>query len=190
MTEQKCEDEKQLESELCKRILPRDPHALEQVRIDNSTSDARNLADLIGDKDFELLADTSNWNQHKNVLIDITGNMTPDVVIRSTSSGENRTIIEVKYTHVLGYGRADSQVIRYFLHLLATTLQRKNGGDIRRALILAAPDSWFENRRNSEDWGYFMRTYKDIAGAFDITLGEIRLPLPVAARSKLSISAH
>jgi hypothetical protein len=35
-----------------------------------------------------------------------------------------------------------------------------------------------------------MRTYKDIAGAFDITLGEIRLPLPVAARSKLSISAH
>ena len=170
--------EKALETALCDRIAGRNRAELGQILVRNSSTKFHSFADLIGDKEFTVLQDKSEWNQHKNLLVDISGGMTPDIVIRSKATNQNRIIIEVKNAASLGYGRVDSQVIRYFLHLLGTTLQDASKTDIRRALILAAPDSWFDVARNREDWQYFLDTYKDIARAFDITLGEIRLPLP------------
>lgn len=170
-------DEKALETVLCDRIAGKKRAELEQILIHKSNTEFHDLAALIGDREFTVLQDRSEWNQHKNLLVDISGGMTPDIVIRSNATNQNRIIIEVKSSAPLGCGRVDSQVIRYFLHLLGTTLQDASKTDIRRALILAAPDCWFDVARNRDDWQYFLDTYKDIARAFDITLGEIRLPL-------------
>jgi len=109
-------------------------------------------------------------------MVDVIGGMTPDIVIRSLMTDQNRIIIEVKESQTLNYGTSDSQVIRYFLHLLSTTEQTPSGKtDIRRAIILAAPTTWFESTRTGDDWKYFLRAYADLARAFNITLGEIHL---------------
>lgn len=83
----------------------------------------------------------------------------------------------MKKTRPLGYGKFDSQAIRYLLHLLATTQQRPHGiaTDIRRAIVLAAPPSWFGVKDNRDAWHYFLQTYAALAATFDVTLAELHV---------------
>jgi hypothetical protein len=164
----------QREKEIEGRILDRLKDGPAGLEIQNSTSDAKNLATLLGKHRPTVLRDTSAWNLHSNFMQDVIGNMTPDIVLRSPLSGQNRIYIEVKDTEPLGYGIEDSQIARYFLHLLATTTRGpKEGNDIRRAVLLCAPAAWFKVKGNAETWNNFLRRFSGLATAFDITLGEL-----------------
>jgi hypothetical protein len=168
--------EKDLEFEIC-RVLHRgqsERSVLKTLVLRNSTSDAASAWDLIGAHRYTVFEDTSEWNPYPELMVDLTGGMTPDIVIRSGENGhENRIYIEVKETRKLSYGDVDSQAVRYFLHLLATTRKKPASIDIRRALLLAAPAAWFEREQTVKAWRYFLQTYKGLATVFDITLGEI-----------------
>ena len=112
---------------------------------------------------------------------DLFGNLTVDIVIRSNRTQDdvkNRILIEVRD---LNYGLADSQVTRYLLHLLVTTVRDSDA--MRRAVLLAAPRSWFEReaaRGERSKWRYFLDHYTGLAQQFDVALGAImieQLPL-------------
>jgi hypothetical protein len=171
--------EKDLESKLTEKLehAQNDQAVLNEIWITNGTSEAETLYDLIGGRQYKIFKDTDEWNQNKDMMVDLMGAMVPDIVLRSEGSGENRIYIEVKETTPLAYGREDSQIIRYFLHLLAITTNkpRRCPDDIRRAVLLAAPSPWFDVPKNAEVWEYFLETYQGLATAFDVTLGEIRL---------------
>ncbi len=173
-------DEKELEHRLCDGLRSgvASSAALASLAFTNSTSDAKTVADLTGTMPYEVIQDHSEWNPFPQFMVDVIGGMTPDVVLRSSVSGENRIYIEVKKTGPLGYGRADSQVVRYFMHLLATTRRKPASAlaDIRRAVVLAAPFWWFTNAKNGDVWRFFLETYSPLAGAFDVTLAELHLP--------------
>ncbi len=164
----------QREKKIEGRILARLNDGSAQLEIQNSTSDAKSLAALLGQHRPAVLPDTSAWNLHPNFMQDVIGGMIPDIVLRSTLSGQNRISIEVKDTKRLGYGIEDSQIARYFLHLLATTTRGPKGGkDIRRAVLLCAPAAWFKVRANARTWNHFLGCFSGLATAFDITLGEL-----------------
>jgi hypothetical protein len=165
----------QREKEIEGRILARLKDGVAGLEIQNSTSDAKNLAILLGRRRSTVLHDTNEWNLHPNFFMqDVIGGMVPDIVLRSTLSGQNRIYIEVKGTDPLGYGIEDSQITRYFLHLLATTTRfPREGADIRRAVLLCAPAAWFKVKRNAETWNHFLTCFSGLATAFDITLGEL-----------------
>ncbi|MGB7283994.1 MAG: hypothetical protein WBE13_17140 [Candidatus Acidiferrum sp.] len=164
----------QREKEIETRILDRLRYDPARLEIQNSTSDAKNLATLLGQHRPNVLPDTSEWNLHPDFMVDVIGGMTPDIVIRSSLSGQNRIYIEVEDCEPLGYGIEDSPITRYCLHLLATTTQSpKEGNDIRRAVLLCAPVAWFKVNRNAETWNHFLRRFSGLATAFDITLGEL-----------------
>jgi|GEM_PF-955344 len=171
--------EKDLEETLCKKLEEalNDHAVLNEVWITNGTSEAETLHDLILGKRYKIIRDTSDWNPNKSLMIDIMGAMIPDIVVRSEESGENRIYIEVKEAAPLTFGKEDSQIIRYFLHLLGMTTDkpRRCPNDIRRAILLAAPSKWFDDPTNDGVWEYFLETYKGLASAFNVTLGEIRL---------------
>jgi len=162
--------EKALEARLLDKIKGGLP-----VEILNSTSDAKTLADLFGNHLPKWLQDTSDFNPAPKFMQDIIGGMTPDIVLRSPLSGENRLYIEVKEREPLGYGIADSQIVRYFLHLLAisTRLPVTGQTDIRRAVLVCAPSEWFKVKTNADVWGYFLQHFSGLAKTFDITLGEL-----------------
>jgi len=164
----------QREKEIEARILDRLKDGPAGLEIKNSTSDAKNLATLLGQHRPTVLHDTNAFNLHPNFMQDVIGNMIPDIVLRSTLSGQNRIYIEVKDTKPLSYGMEDSQMTRYFLHLLAdTTRGLKEGSDIRRAVLLCAPAAWFKVKGNAETWNYFLVCFSGLAAAFDITLAWI-----------------
>lgn len=174
--------EKDLERRLCEMLrngLPTiDTHA--EFSIHNSNSDAKNLYDLIGKNDYEVIEDDSRWNLHPKFMLEIIGGMRPDIVLRSKASSENRIYIEVKKTKPLGYGKADSQIIRYFLHLLATSHSKPSIAgvdivDIGRAVLLAAPVSWFAATLNHDAWTYFLKTYSGLASCLGVTIGELHI---------------
>lgn len=157
------------------------PSVLRSLPITSSTSNAANLYDLMGDKAFNLFRDTSCWNPdpRSKFLVDVAGGITPDLVIRSQASGENRIYIEVKLHEELRGCAPLSQVVRQFLHLLATSRFAPVVAppDIKRAVLLAAPSAWFATPRNRKKWQYFLTHYTDLARLrqIDITLGELRL---------------
>ena len=173
--------EKDLENSLVaifrKGLTDRD--VLRDVPILSSTSNATCLHDLIGNFDYELFQDTSDWNPQPKLMIDVAGGTTPDIVIRSRASGENRIYIEVKLTEEIRGESPLSQVVRQFLHLLTFSRHAppKSPQDIRRALLLAAPSGWFEKQSNLMKWRYFLDRYTDLASLpyVNITLGELRL---------------
>ena len=148
---------------------------LNRIEISNSTTDAVCIGDLIGTCEFSLFKDNSDWNTHPGFMIDVAGGVRPDIVIRS-KSGQNRILIEAKSEARLRDPMQASQVVRYFLHLLFTSLQSKddNKVEIRRAVLMAAPEEWFKDRKNAEAWGHFLSTYTPLASVFGITLGEVR----------------
>lgn len=167
--------EKELEAALVERLRH---HELAAIKIVASTSDAKNFQDLCGQLSYNVIVDDSRWNTQPSFMADIIGGMTPDIVLRSVSTGQNRIYIEVKDSSELRYDIADSQAVRYFLHLLASSEMRPSGkDDIRRAFLVAAPSSWFSTKKNSDAWSYFVNRYSDLARVFNITLGEIHLSL-------------
>jgi hypothetical protein len=133
-----------------------------------------NFHDLLKGRDYTHIHNNSDWNPFKKSMPDVIGNMCPDVVLRSKATGENRIYIEVKDTNRLAdghYNIEDSQVVRYFLHLLGMTL--KNPNDISRAVLLCAPSRWFTDRHNARAWGYFVEHFSGLATKFDIAIGEV-----------------
>jgi hypothetical protein len=173
--------EKKLENVLADKLRKgfKDRSVLRDICIVTGTSNVSCLYDLMKDQDYEIFQDTSEWNPLPKLMIDVAGGIVPDLVLRSTTSHENRIYIEVKYTAGLHYDRPLSQIVRYFLHLLCTTRQSPlpKEQDIRRAVLLAAPSIWFENKTNADKWHYFLEKYADLANlpGIDITLGELRL---------------
>ncbi len=149
--------EKDIEAWLCGKLRAaiRDRSVLKEIEISNSTTDVKTLYNLVGDTEYredDVICDDSRWNLRPELLREISGGMTPDVVLRSGLSKQNRLIIEVKEREPLDarYTAADSQVVRYFLHLLTTTETKPGGNpDMRRAVLLAAPPPWFATSRNA-----------------------------------------
>jgi hypothetical protein len=90
----------QREKEIEARILDKFNDGPGGLEIQNSTSDAKNLAALLGQHKPTVFHDTGDWN----FMVDVIGAMVPDIVLRSTLSGQNRIYIEVKDTELLGFG--------------------------------------------------------------------------------------
>lgn len=160
----------QREKQIEQRLLVALREKAGALAIWNSTSDARTMADLLCGCEPTGIHDNSMWNPYPKFMQDVIGGMTPDIVLQS--KGENRIYIEVKDSEPLGYGIEDSQIIRYFLHLLASTT-KKGATDMKRAVLLCAPAAWFKQERNAKSWAYFLEHYSGLAKAFDITLGEL-----------------
>lgn len=175
--------EKDLENSLAAILLSGSLNrsALRDLRIARSTSDATSIYDLVGNYEYEILQDTSEFNHESEpkLMIDVAGGIVPDLVLRSRTSRENRIYIEVKFTEEIRDEAPLSQIVRQFLHLLATSRHAPlaEGSDIRRAVLLAAPSAWFVKKTNMTKWRYFLNTYTDLARLpkVDITLGELRL---------------
>lgn len=169
------EHEKIIECKLIAALRDR----AESVRIHRSSLSAISaIADLTGARNFEqvleVVHDNSSWNPTKTLMKDVIGGMCPDIVLRSKLTGENRIYIEVKDKERLGYRRygvEDSQVVRYFLHLLATTNDKKK--DVGRAVLLCAPRQWFADRHNAHAWGYLAEHFAGVGARFNIAIGEL-----------------
>jgi hypothetical protein len=165
----------QREKEIESRLLPMLKHHPEAVTIYRATSSgAKTMADLINGHPWDKFHDNTDWNKFKDLMQDVSCGTCPDIVIYSAKTHENRIYIEVKDTRELGYGVEESQIIRYFLHLLVTT--KKGAGqetDLSRAVLLCAPSRWFKTQRTAKSWNYFVEHFSGLATAFAITLGEI-----------------
>lgn len=166
--------EKDLEIALCSKIRL-GASATRAIQI-STPSKMYTLFDLLEDTAPIILQDHSDWNNHKYLSADLFGGITPDIVLRSPLSGENRIIIEVKNTAPFGHAELDaSQVLRYFLHLLTTTNRKfKAKEDMPRAVLLAAPSEWFESTC-AIPWKHFLKQYNPLASQFNILLGGIIL---------------
>jgi hypothetical protein len=178
------EHEKDIRNRLCRLLYAGQAgrSLLRGIPLDNASSHARTLYDLVGEVKYEVIQDNTRWNPRPEMLRDLIGGMIPAIVLRSDAheaSGENRILVEVKKDLPLGHGVADSQAVRYFLYLLAMTHQQPERQDMTRALLLAAPSDWFHEGRTAEAWREFRERFAPLANAFEITLGEIhteRLP--------------
>ncbi len=173
--------EKDLENSLAAilRAGHLDRSALRDLRIAPSTSDATSIYDLVKNFEYEIFQDTSDFNPEPKLMIDVAGGIVPDLVLRSRASRENRIYIEVKLTEEIRDEAPLSQIVRQFLHLLATSRHSPltGGPDIRRAVLLAAPSAWFAKETNMTKWRYFLNTYTGLARLpmLDITLGVLKL---------------
>lgn len=165
----------QREKEIETRLIGAIAHRPESVRIRcNNLPYITSFRDLFGAHEYQTIQDNSIWNPFGGFMKDVIGGMCPDIVFRSKVTNENRIIIEVKDTEKLGYqhyGIEDSQVVRYFLHLLATST--KDSDDIHRAVLLCAPPIWFADAHNAKAWGYFLEHFSGLAAKFRIALGEV-----------------
>jgi len=173
--------EKDLENLLVRELRRghTDPNVLGRMAITGSTSNASTLYDLVGGREFDLFQEDSDWNPDKRWMVDIGGGIIPDIVPRSKASGQNRIYIEVKLHEDIRDVPALSQVVRQFLHLLCSTECAPPAAprDIRRAVLLAAPSSWFEHEKRRGKWQYFRDSCTPLATLpkIDITLGELEL---------------
>jgi hypothetical protein len=165
----------QREKEIESRLLPILEQRPETVTIHRATSShAKTMADLINGHAWDKFHDNSDWNKFKGFMQDVSCRICPDIVIYSAKTRENRIYIEVKDTRELGYGAEESQIIRYFLHLLVTTKKgAEQKTDLSRAVLLCAPSRWFKVRRTAKSWDHFLEHFSGLATAFGITLGEI-----------------
>lgn len=172
-----------LQDKLCNLLLNgrSDRSTLPTLKFSETSTDAQTVYDLVGHVDYRLIREdqpSDPWNQFPDFMIDVIGGMQPDVVLRSKVSDENRIYFEIKWSSPLGYNTADSQIVRYFLHLLAASHRSSNGRqDIRRAVVLVAPNVWTEKKAFLAKWQYFFQTYRELASLFDITLALLRLEL-------------
>ena len=85
-------DEKQIEKALVARLRDAkgNSRSLRGFTISGGTSDAKNLGELMGDRPFEIFEDDSAFNPYPKFMIDIFGGLIPDIVLRSSESGQNR----------------------------------------------------------------------------------------------------
>lgn len=154
----------------------------EQIRVASPTDNrVTSLAHLLCGQEFDVTDEEKRekWNRFPDVGIDIVGGsrMAPDIILSSRNKRHQRILIEVKKHSSLTFSkdRGASQVARYFLYLLYTTLRHPEGEKkpaIRRAVLLAAPKKWF-NGTHGQVWKESVKIYSPIARTFDITLGEI-----------------
>lgn len=146
------------------RDAAQNPDTSRTLPISSASGDADTLYDLLGQHPFELFQDTCDWNPEPRLVVDVAGGITPDIVLRSKDSGQNRIYIEVKLNEEIRDVAPLSQVVRQFLHLLSTSQFAPLGDrpDIRRALLLAAPSAWFADERNRIKWTYFSEHYRDL----------------------------
>jgi hypothetical protein len=105
--------------------------------------------------------------------------MRPDIAIWSKGPEKQPQIyIEFKDGAALNYQYQLNQVSRYFLHLAGSSLQhstRKHSSNyFARAVILAAPDSWFDSSY-AEAWKRTVEQFGEVGKVLDITLGEMHL---------------
>lgn len=140
---------------------------------------AATLADLVDVHPFRVFVNQQgSWNTHPAFMVDVAGGVTPDFVVRSAESGENRIYIEAKGTGGrFERSKVDSQVVRYFLHLLNTSRHKPPYPEIARALLLAAPRDFLPH----DWWSYFIERFRPLGDVFGITLGVIvadDLPAP------------
>jgi len=149
------------------------------IPIIKSTSDARSIFDLLGDRehlrDFDLQTAKVLVKGSSVLSAELFGGLRPDIVIWSKRSAQNRIVIEVKQATKATHKENDaSQFLRYFLHLLVTSDPRPKGkADIDRGFLVAAPTAWFESQSLSHTWHHFVRHYGPLAKTFHITLGEL-----------------
>jgi len=150
------------------------------IPIIKSTSKARTMFDLLGDRehrrDFDLHTEKPLVKGSSVLSVELFGGLKPDIVVWSKRSAQNRIVIEVKQGTGATHKENDaSQFLRYFLHLLVTSDPRPKGkADIGRAVLVAAPATWFEDRTLSRTWHHLVEHYGPLAKTFDITLGELR----------------
>ncbi len=144
-----------------------------------STSEARTMFDLLGDRehgrDFDLRTEKTLVKGSSVLSVELFGGLKPDIVLWSKRSSQNRAVIEVKQATKATHKETDaSQFLRYFLHLLVTSDGTPKGkADIGRAVLVAAPAAWFEDRRLSGTWHHLVKHYGSLAETFHITLGEL-----------------
>ncbi len=167
--------EKHLQDAIVKKLDPK-TSVWRSIPIANHTTSSTTLGSLIGDFDFKIDERPTLHRKGTALSVDLFGSMKPDIMIRSSESKQNRIIIEVKKTALCTHKeRHASQILRYFLHLLATTDQQPNKkSDIHRAVLVAAPTSWFNSKSHSRCWNEFLEHYSPLAKTFNIALGEIR----------------
>ena len=150
----------------------------QKIRILNSTSpDVATVADLIGSIEFdEPRIEKPFKTRDTSLSVHTFGSQKPDIALVSKISGQIRVLIEVKLATKSTHKELDaSQFVRNLLYLLAATEPRpRDKTDIRRAVLVAAPDAWFENTTKSHHWTHLVQQYGGLAKAFQITLGEIR----------------
>ncbi len=161
-------------------ILKSDPATRKTVHIFRSKKEVGTLNDLLGEcqwnRDFVLEEEVVLRKKESELCVDLFGGITPDIVLCSKRSGQNRIIIEAKIHAALTRTEThESQVLSYFLHLLVTSDRKPKGiVDIPRGFFLAAPSSWFKNEKKSRPWHGFVNHYGPLADQFNIKLGEIR----------------
>jgi len=115
------------------------------IPITKSTSEARTIFDLIGDRehgrDFDLHTEKPLVKGSSVLSVEMFGGLQPDIVVWSKRSSQNRIVIEVKQGTEATHKEDDaSQFLRYFLHLLVTSDPRPKGkADIDRGFLVAAP---------------------------------------------------
>src|SRR6266436_1360619 len=149
------------------------------IPITKSTSEARSIFDLLGDRehgrDFDLHTEKTLVKGSSVLSVDLFGGLQPDIVVWSKRSSQNRIVIEVKQATEATHKENDaSQFLRYFLHLLAISDPMPKGKtDIGRGVLVAAPAAWFENRTLSSTWHHLVEHYGPLAKTFHITLGEL-----------------
>src|SRR5712664_2386812 len=111
------------------------------IPITKSTSEARTIFDLLGDRehgrDFDLHTEKTLVKGSSVLSVDLFGGLQPDIVIWSKRSSQNRIVIEVKQATEATHKEDDaSQFLRYFLHLLVTSDARPKGkADIARGVL-------------------------------------------------------
>jgi hypothetical protein len=150
------------------------------IPITKSTSEARTMFDLLGDRehgrDFDLQTEKVLVKGSSVLSVELFHGLKPDIVVWSKRSVQNRIVIEVKQATEATHKENDaSQFLRYFLHLLVTSDPMPKGKtDIGRGFLVAAPTAWFESQSLSHTWHHLVRHYGPLAETFHITLGEIR----------------
>jgi len=141
--------------------------------VDPITGAREEIWKYLQDLPYEVIQDNTNWKSHEGISPDLIGGMVPDIVVNSKISNQNRILIEVKWEAKLNYGLDDSQLARYFLYLLsATTIKHKDAKDLKRAVLLAAPQRWYKGK-NSDIFNHFVDRLYKIGEAFEIKIGKI-----------------
>ena len=135
------------------------------IPITKSTSEARTIFDLIGDRehgrDFDLHTEKPLVKGSSVLSVEMFGGLQPDIVVWPKRSSQNRIVIEVKQGTEATHKEDDaSQFLRYFLHLLVTSDPRPKGkADIDRGFLVAAPTAWFERQSLSQAWHHLVKQY-------------------------------
>jgi len=76
--------EKRIEEHLCTLLkqAKSSPGILKDIRLRETNTPAASLYSLIDTRQYEVFEDTSDWNKEPKQLVDIIGDMMPDVVLR------------------------------------------------------------------------------------------------------------